>query len=398
MTELLLFAGSQNSFDQQLDSISIRDSITHGALVSPIRAVFATIFLSVLCGGCQQAESVESAATSDVKVELSTPNRTENARMTKPEEDKAPRVSLVYSPKYTIKLGGLEKLHPFDIAKYDKIHRQLISDGVIDEEAVLEPSPLTDQDLLLVHTADYLERLKVRKNIVRYLEADILMAVPLSLEKHVLQPFRLASGGTLLAARHALESRIGINLGGGYHHAKPDIGEGFCVYADVPVAIRKLQGEGLIEKALVIDVDVHQGNGTAVCLADDDSTFTFSIHQGDIYPIPKEVSDLDVEVRAGDGDEQFIATMKQHLDDVFARADADICFIVGGCDPLAGDPLASLEMTHEGIKNRDAIIVENCVKRKIPVVLTLSGGYSQDAWRAQYLSVRNLIEMYGMKK
>lgn len=307
-------------------------------------------------------------------------------------------VSLVYSPDYTIKLGGLEKLHPFDIAKYDKIHQQLLTDGIIENGMTLEPSPLDDQDLLLVHTADYLERLKVRKNIVRYLEADILLAVPLSLEKHVLQPFRLASGGTLLAARHALESGIGINLGGGYHHAKPDIGEGFCVYADVPVAIRKLQNEGLVKKALVIDVDVHQGNGTALCLANDDTTFTFSMHQGDIYPIPKEVSDLDVELNAGVGDDQFIATMEQHLDDVFKRAGADICFIVGGCDPLAGDPLASLQMTHEGIKKRDAIIVENCVKRRIPVVLTLSGGYSQDAWRAQYLSVRNLIETYGMKK
>ena len=308
------------------------------------------------------------------------------------------RVSLVYSPRYTIKLAGLEKLHPFDIAKYDKIHQQLLADGVIDANATQEPTALTDQDLLLVHTADYLERLKVRKNICEYLEADVLKWVPLSLEHHVLQPFRLASGGTLLAARHSLESGIGINLGGGYHHAKPDIGEGFCVYADVPIAVRKLQNEGLIKKALVIDVDVHQGNGTALCLADDDLTFTFSMHQGDIYPIPKEVSDLDVELSGGEGDEEFIATLEQHLDSVFDQSDADICFIVGGCDTLEGDPLARLMMTHEGIKNRDAIIVKNCVKRKIPVVLTLSGGYSQDAWRAQYLSVRNLIEKYGIEK
>ncbi len=307
-------------------------------------------------------------------------------------------VALVYSSGYTIKLGGLEKLHPFDIAKYEKIHRQLLTDGVIADGITLSPKSLTDEDLRLVHTQDYLKRLTKRENIARYLEADALLLVPMSLEKAVLQPFRLASGGTLLAARECLESGIGINLGGGYHHAKPDIGEGFCLYADVPIAIRKLQQERLIKKALVIDVDAHQGNGTAVCLADDDSTFTFSMHQRDIYPIPKEQSDLDVELKSGDGDDLFITMMEEHLEDVFLQSDADICFIVGGCDPLAGDPLANLEMTHEGIKKRDAIIVENCVKRNIPVVLTLSGGYSQDAWRAQYLSVRNLIETYGMKE
>jgi len=391
--------------------------------VSAIRSFFALVLIVGVIVGCRQAESIAPKVQSRANPDLSTQDRTANVvsapssdagnptASNSPSGDAMPQektaaadtekqfcVSLVYSAGYSIKLGGLEKLHPFDIAKYDKIHQQLLADGVVDTGMTLEPAPLGDQDLLLVHTADYLDRLKERKNIAKYLEADILLAVPLSLEKHVLQPFRLASGGTLLAARHSLESGIGINLGGGYHHAKPDIGEGFCIYADVPVAIRKLQNEGLIEKALVIDVDVHQGNGTALCLANDDSTFTFSMHQGDIYPIPKETSDLDVELNAGDGDEQFIATLEQHLDAVFDRSGADICFIVGGCDPLAGDPLASLEMTHEGIKNRDAIIVENCVKRKIPVVLTLSGGYSQDAWRAQYLSVRNLIETYGMNK
>ena len=393
--------------------------------MSALRSVFALVFLLGLIGGCQQTEPTAAKSQPRANPDLSTHERPADVSSARSSDAQNPNtstpssgdampqgktvasapdtearfcVSLVYSPGYSIKLGGLEKLHPFDIAKYEKIHQQLLADGVVEAGATLEPSALDDQDLRLVHTADYLDRLKVRKNIAKYLEAEMLLAVPLSLEKRVLQPFRLASGGTLLAARHALESGIGINLGGGYHHAKPDIGEGFCVYADVPIAIRKLQKEGLIGKALVIDVDVHQGNGTALCLADDDTTFTFSMHQGDIYPIPKEVSDLDVELNAGDGDEQFIATLEKHLDAVFDQSQADICFVVGGCDPLAGDPLASLEMTHEGIKTRDAIIVENCVKRKIPVVLTLSGGYSQDAWRAQYLSVRNLIETYGMKK
>jgi len=313
-------------------------------------------------------------------------------------EEARPTATLVYSPKYLINLGGMEKMHPFDIRKYEKIYDALIDDGIIDANDFRVPKELTTEDLRLIHTEDYLERLKSRNNIAKYLEADLLRLYPGSLDKAVLRPFRRASGGTLLAAREALNSGIGINLGGGYHHAKPDIGEGFCVYADVPIAIRKLQQEGLVKKALVIDVDVHQGNGTAECLADDDSTYTFSMHQGNIYPIPKSTSDRDVELKAGDGDEQFLTVLNEHLAEIIKLADADICFIVGGCDPLDGDPLAGLTMTPQGIAQRDALIVKRCVENKLPVVLTLSGGYSKDAWKSQYLSIKGLIKTWGVTK
>jgi len=306
-------------------------------------------------------------------------------------------VSIVYTPEYLIDLGGMEKMHPFDIRKYEKIYNQLLEENLLNADDVLKPTELTVQDLGLVHTADYLNRLKQRANIAAYLEAEVLRLYPGSLDKAVLKPFRIASGGTLLAARQSLKTGIGVNIGGGYHHAKPDIGEGFCVYADVPIAIRRLQQEGLIKKALVIDVDVHQGNGTAECLADDDTTFTFSMHQGDIYPIPKSTSDRDVEMKSGDGDEQFHAVLDEHLDDIIQLADADICFIVGGCDPLEGDPLANLTMTEEGIAQRDWMIVDRCVKNGLPVVLTLSGGYSENAWHSQYLSIKRLIKSYGLK-
>ena len=311
-------------------------------------------------------------------------------------KSETPQISVVYSPEYLIDLGGMEKMHPFDIRKYEKIYDALLKDGLVTPADVYKPSSLTEDELKLVHTEDYLDRLKKRSNIAKYLEADALKFYPGSLDTAVLQPFRVASGGTLLAARQALTTGIGINIGGGYHHAKPDIGEGFCVYADVPIAIRKLQQEGLIKKALIIDVDVHQGNGTAECLADDDATFTFSMHQGDIYPNPKSTSDRDVEMQAGDGDEQFMATLDDHLDEIIELADADICFIVGGCDTLEGDPLANLTMTEAGIGQRDAMIIDRCVKQNIPVVLTLSGGYSKNAWRSQYLSIKGLIQEYGL--
>ena len=311
--------------------------------------------------------------------------------------DAEPKVSIVYAPEYLIDLGGMEKMHPFDIRKYEKIYNRLREEQLFSVGDVLRPEELTVEDLKLVHTDGYLQRLKVRSNIAKYLEADLLKLYPGSLDKAVLQPFRYASGGTLLAARQSLKTGVGINIGGGYHHAKPDVGEGFCVYADVPVAIRKLQKEGVIDRAIVIDVDVHQGNGTAECLAEDDTTFTFSMHQGDIYPIPKSTSDRDVEMKAGDGDQEFLAVLDEHLDDILETADADICFIVGGCDTLDGDPLASLTMTDDGIAKRDRMIVDRCVKNNLPVVLTLSGGYSKDAWRSQYLSIKRLIQRYGLE-
>ena len=306
------------------------------------------------------------------------------------------QIQLVYSTDYLINLGGLERLHPFDIRKYQRIHQQLVADGLVTKEQTFQPASLSVDELKLIHSDQYLEDLKVRRNVARYLEASVLEYAPVSLETAVMEPFRRASGGTLLAVRKALESGIGINIGGGYHHAKPVVGEGFCLYADVPISIRKLQQEGLIRSALIVDVDVHQGNGTAVCLADDDTTFCFSMHQGDIYPIPKETSDRDVELASGMGDEQYLHILESNLPGLFEESAPDICFIVGGCDTLAGDPLASLEMTPAGIVARDAMIVKYCVDRNVPVVLTLSGGYSPEAWKAQYQSIRNLIETYSM--
>ncbi len=334
------------------------------------------------------------------EVNSNQPTETNSQQSDEPSETVDPDlpfdVSVVYSPGYLIDLGGMEKMHPFDIRKYEKIHNALINDGLLTEEQTLKPTPVTNEELLLIHTQGYLDDLKKRKKVAQYLEAPILQMAPVSLDRAVLEPFRRASGGTILAARAALTTGIGVNIGGGYHHAKPDRGEGFCLYADVPIAIRKLQSEKLIERAIVIDVDVHQGNGTIVCLPDDDSTFTFSMHQGDIYPIPKEVGDLDVELDAGMTDEQYMEVLSEHLPRILDGSDADICFIVGGCDPLDGDPLASLKMTPDGIVKRDHAIVQACIERKMPVVLTLSGGYSPDAWKSQYKSIKNLLETHGL--
>ncbi|MCK4913909.1 MAG: hypothetical protein KAS69_04860 [Planctomycetes bacterium] len=313
------------------------------------------------------------------------------------EKLQAGHVAVVYSKNYQISFIGLENLHPFDIHKYAKIHKQLVKDNLFKARDVHKPKPITKEDILLVHSQEFLDSLKRSQTVAKYLEAPMVKFFPSGIVDHcALRPFRYASGGTLLAARKALESGIAINIGGGYHHAKPDNGEGFCIYADMPIAIRKLQNEGRISSVLIIDLDVHQGNGTVVCLANDDSTFTFSMHQGDIYPIPKEQSDLDIELDSGIGDRKYLRILLKHLPKLFELAKPNIVFYQAGCDTLADDPLASLNMTEQGIVNRDAKVVEACVLRGIPVVMTTGGGYSKNAWHAQYSSIRNIIEIYGL--
>ncbi len=304
-------------------------------------------------------------------------------------------IPLVYSPNYKISVFGMEKLHPFDIAKYDKIFNALKKDGLVTEESVIDPAEVSRDEMLLIHTQDYLENLKKTNHVAQYLEAPALKVIPDAMIDHrIVSRFRKAAGGTIAAARQALraKSKMAINLGGGYHHAKPDVGEGFCIIADVPIAIRQLQKEKLIKRALIIDTDIHQGNGTILCLKDDPTTYTFSMHERGIYPLPKEVGDEDVELEARVTDEQYLKILGGRLDQLFAKSRPDMVFHVAGCDALAGDPLATGQMTHEGILKRDAMIVKACKKRGIPYVMTLSGGYSRDAWNAQYKSIRSLIQ------
>ena len=308
-------------------------------------------------------------------------------------------IAVVYRKEYEISLGGLEKAHPFDIHKYSKIHKRLLKTRLLRRSDTHEPEEIAAADLLRIHKPAYIKSLSSSQAAARYLETPMIAVLPSGvLEDGVIRPFRYATGGTLLAARLALKTGAAVNLGGGFHHAKPDSGEGFCVFADIPVAIRVLQAEKRIARALIVDVDVHQGNGTAVCLAGDETTFAFSMHQRDIYPVPKEKGDLDINLESGTDDATFMKILGENLPKVFAAARPDIVFLVAGCDTLKGDPLASLEMTVEGIVQRDAMVVAAAVKRGVPVVMTLSGGYSKDAARAQYESVANLIKTYGLAR
>ena len=307
------------------------------------------------------------------------------------------RVAVVYSANYQINLGGAERLHNFDIRKYARIYLALTTHGLIRPEDVFVPQEVAREDLLRVHTTAYLENLKDSAKVARYLEAPPAKILPAGItDAGILRPFRWATGGTILAARLALQYGIAINIGGGYHHAKPDRGEGFCIYADMPIAIRCLQAEGLIHRTLIVDLDVHQGNGTTVCLAGDPNVFTFDMHQGNIFPVPKEQCTLDVELQAGTGDEAYLRILRERLPEVFDRAKPDLVFLQAGCDTLRGDPLAGLAMTEQGIVARDALVIDEAVSRGVPVVMVLGGGYSPRAWAVQYASIRRTIEKYGL--
>ena len=306
-------------------------------------------------------------------------------------------VAVVDSTNYDIRFLGLEQLHSFDIQKYAKIYLKLQTQGYLRPQDVFVPEPLTQEQILLVHSQDFLESLGDPQRVAEYLElAPVAMLPSKAIDANVLSSFRWASGGTIEAGRLALKHGIAINIGGGYHHAKPHAGEGFCIYNDLAIAIRLLQKDQLIQRACVIDLDVHQGNGTAVILANDDTVFTFSMHQADIYPIPKEDSDWDIELPAGTDDGTFLKILTQALPDILQRADPNIVFLQAGCDTLAGDPLADLAMTPAGIIRRNQMVIDACAQGGIPVVMTLGGGYSPRAWQVQYASIARTLDRYGL--
>ncbi len=271
---------------------------------------------------------------------------------------------IVYSERYHIDIGT----HVFPTVKYQMVHRALASRGGYE---FVEPLLASWDDLSLVHTPEYLEKLQTG----RFTQAEIAqLELPCSPE--IVEGFRLMTGGTLAASRDALESGIGLHIGGGFHHAFANHGEGFCLFNDVAVAIRVLQREGRITRAAVIDCDVHHGNGTAMIFDLDPSVFTFSIHQQDNYPAFKPRSSLDIGVEDRIQNAEYLTKVRQALPQVLAFA-PDLVFYLAGADPYEDDQLGGLALTFEGLRERDRLVFETCRGVRVPVVLTLAGGYAR---------------------
>lgn len=274
-----------------------------------------------------------------------------------------------YSPRYYADIG---QTHIFPIRKFEMVRDQLLREGTLRPDDLLEPEPASVEQVKLVHTDDYVTRLRYGTLTTKEIRR---LGLPWS-QSLVTRSF-FAVGGTIAAARTAIELGYGSNLAGGTHHSFADRGEGYCVLNDVAVAIRTLRQELFINRVAIIDCDVHQGNGTATIFSGDPLTFTFSMHGANNYPLFKVRSNLDVELADGTSDEEYLSTLAQSLP-IVLKSKPDIVFYLAGADPYVNDKLGRLALSIEGLRERDAMVLHRCYENEIPVVTVMSGGYGKD--------------------
>jgi len=275
-------------------------------------------------------------------------------------------VPVITSPRYACDIGP----HVFPTAKFQLVLDRLVDAGLVRREDVLEPE-LPGRDLLArAHTAEYLDDL----DELRWTHRTMPSELPLTRE--IVTAYQLAAQGTALGARLALERGMAVHLGGGFHHAYADRAEGFCYLNDLAVAIRAMQGEGRLRRAAVVDLDVHQGNGTAGIFAGDPEVFTLSFHQQNNYPMPKTPGTLDVGFADGAGDEEYLERLDAALPRVWDFA-PELLLYQAGADPYAEDQLGGLRLSVPGLERRDRAVLEGAAARGIPAVVTFGGGYAR---------------------
>ncbi len=275
---------------------------------------------------------------------------------------------LVYHDRYDLNLGP----HVFPSQKYRLVYEALLGEHLADASDFLAPEPASDEDVLRVHSKEYVRKLKTGT-----LSLVEIMRLEIPYSKELMEACWLAAGGSILAGRRALADGWAVNIGGGFHHAYPEHGEGFCVIHDVAVAIRRLQFDQAIETAMVIDTDVHQGNGTAAIFGGDGTVFTLSIHQENNYPYPKPPSNIDINLPDGISDADYLAILEKHLMQAFQEFSPGLVFYVGGADPYREDQLGGLALTLEGLKRRDALVYDYARRHDAPLAVTLAGGYAR---------------------
>lgn len=301
---------------------------------------------------------------------------------------------LIYSDDYYLPIGQ----HVFPAEKYRRIHSRLLDDKVAEPSDFLIPQPASDQDVLLVHTPEYVHKLQTR-TLSR--QEEMQLEVPFSAE--LVHAFWLAAGGSILAAECALKDGVAVNIGGGFHHAFPDHGEGFCMIHDVAVAIRRMQRDGKIRAAMTVDCDVHHGNGTAVIFAgaraanqplpsvsastlssagkirsaQAGDVFTISLHQANNYPAYKPPSSIDVDLPDGIGDVDYLAWLDNALSSGLRQFEPDLICYIAGADPYKEDQLGGLALTMGGLKKRDELVFKVAKARGVPVMVSYAGGYAR---------------------
>jgi acetoin utilization deacetylase AcuC-like enzyme len=294
---------------------------------------------------------------------------------------------LIFHERYDLNLGP----HVFPSQKFRLIAEMLRHEGIAMEKDFLRPPPATDEDILRVHTADWVRKLKTGT-----LTASEQMRLEVPYSPELVEAFWLASGGTILAAQSALRDGFGCNLGGGFHHAYPGHGEGFCAIHDVAVAIRRLQFDGAVRKAIVVDTDVHHGNGTAAIFRDDANVFTLSIHQENNYPALKPSSTVDLHMWDRADDDEYLGALIPAVQAALDEFRPEIVFYVGGADPYCEDQLGGLSLTKQGLMLRDRKVFEESRKRGIPVATTLAGGYARRVEDTVRIHVNTILAARGV--
>lgn len=263
--------------------------------------------------------------------------------------------------------------HRFPMAKYALLREAVLAEGLVAPERLHDPHRAAREDVLRVHTPDYVAH--IEQGTLPPLEQRRI-GLPWS-ELFVERAFRVVQG-TIEASEAALEHGVAMNLAGGTHHAFPDRGEGFCTFNDVAIAVRRLQALGKVRRVAVVDLDVHQGNGTHGCFAGDPNVYTFSMHGAKNFPFHKVPGTRDVELADGTGDEEYLALLAEHLPQVLREARPDLVVYLSGADPHEGDRLGRLKLTFDGLQRRDMLVVSTCREVGLPVCATMSGGYGHD--------------------
>ncbi len=279
------------------------------------------------------------------------------------------RPILFYSNRYNVDIGS----HVFPMKKYRLIHKRLLADGTATGEDFIEPEPATPEDALLVHTGEY-----VAKLLDGTLSPFEIARMELPYSPELVEASFLGAGGTIAAVRSSMERGVGVNVAGGFHHAFPDHGEGFCVLNDVAMGVARVLADRLVERAAVVDCDVHQGNGTATIFADDDRVFTFSIHQEWNYPFDKPPSDLDISLPNETDGPTYLRLLEGALDRVLDGFRPEAVVYVAGADPYEDDLLGGLALGLNDMASRDRLVMEACAASKVPFAVTLAGGYAAD--------------------
>jgi acetoin utilization deacetylase AcuC-like enzyme len=289
---------------------------------------------------------------------------------------------LVYREEYDLQLGS----HVFPSQKYRLVREALIAENIASPEEFLKPDPATDADILRVHTTDYIHRIKSGT-----LSASEQMILEIPAGPETVRAFWLAAGGSILACQLAVKDSFAANIGGGFHHAYSGHGEGFCMINDVAIAIRRLQADGTISKAMVVDTDVHHGNGTAAIFAMDETVFTLSIHQERNYPSPKPPSNIDLHLPDRIGDDEYLNILGEGMFRAFEEFQPDIIFYVGGADPYREDQLGGLSLTIDGLRERDRMVFQHARRQNVPVAITLAGGYARHVADTVRIHVNTIV-------